>query len=552
MIFFKWVTLSIVAGFLVLGTGRGVLAGSRPEAVWQWSVPTGEGRAFLWIPERCARVRAFVLAQHTMIERGILEDPTFRRTLADLDMAAVFLAPGIDPVYDFGRGAVERFAEILGALAEESGYAGIATAPVVPMGHSAHASFSWNFAARHPDRTLAVLSLKGDAPLSELTGSGRPNPAWGDRSLDGIPGLFVMSEGEWWEARFEPLLRFRADNPAAPLAALADVGRGHFDAGPPLVEFLSLFLRKAAEARLPRDGSDRLRVVDPVQGWLIDRWRGEEPPRAPAAPSAVFAGDRAEALWCFDAEMARAVERYQANTRGRTRQQVSFVQEGEFVPIANTHGEIELRFLPESDGITFRLEAGFVVPLPPPRRVATKDPRPVRWVVHPEPAAPGTHAAGPVRLSVLAGPAEAIGPETFRVALDRLYSPRDTRTGDVWLLAEHPGDAHHKGAVQQALVRLPRHGDGLVQTITFEALPDQRSGAATVPLAAHSDAALPVSFFVREGPAFVRDGVLHLVPLPPGARFPVQVTVVAWQFGRGASPKVQAAAAVSRSFQIVP
>ena len=194
---FRWLVAVLVSA-LSLRAG---------EAVWQWSVPTGEGRAYLWIPENCTRVRAVVLAQHNMIERGILEHSTMRRTLADLGLAEVFIVPSLDPVFRFDQGAGERFDAILRALAAESGYDEIATAPVAPMGHSAHASFPWNFAAWNPGRTLAALSLKGDAPLTDLTGSGRPNPDWGDRTLDGVPGLFVMSEQEWWEARIAPLLR---------------------------------------------------------------------------------------------------------------------------------------------------------------------------------------------------------------------------------------------------------------------------------------------------------------------------------------------------------
>jgi hypothetical protein len=37
-------------------------------AVWQWSVPDGDARASLWIPEECASVRGVVLAK--FIERA--------------------------------------------------------------------------------------------------------------------------------------------------------------------------------------------------------------------------------------------------------------------------------------------------------------------------------------------------------------------------------------------------------------------------------------------------------------------------------------------------
>ena len=536
------------AALFLLGLTILALFARAGEPVWQWSVPAGEARAYLWIPENCLRVRAVLLAQHNMIERGILEHTAMRRTLAELGMAEVFIVPGIDAVFRFDEGAGERFDGILRALAAESGYDEIATAPVAPMGHSAHASFPWNYAAWNPGRTLAALSLKGDAPLTGLTGSGRPNPDWGDRTLDGVPGLFVMSEQEWWEARLAPLLQYRATHPAAPIALLADAGHGHFDATGPLVGYLALFLRKVAAARLPADGTGPLLAVDPTQGWLVDRWRGDEPARAPAAPYAAYTGDRPGAFWCADEEMARATEDHYATSRGKRAQQLGFVRDGALCPITNSHAGTELSFHPEADGLTFRLAAGFIAPLPPDPPVATKDRRPPAVTVRPAAAAPGTHAPGAVEILPITGPVAEVSPGVFRVALDRMCSSADQRTHEAWFLARHPGDQTFKPAVRQARLRLPRFTDGAGQTITFPAIADQAPGTRTVPLAATSDAGEPVAYYVREGPAFVRDGVLHLTPLPPRCRLPVKITVVAWQFGRGTEPKIRAARPVERSF----
>ncbi|MBL9207569.1 MAG: hypothetical protein JNN01_20980 [Opitutaceae bacterium] len=536
-----------------IGLVGGIRAGATDaDAVWQWSVPAGEGRAYLWVPETCTRVRAVVLAQHNMIEHGILEHPTMRRALAELGLAEVFVVPSLDPVFRFDQGAGERFDRILRALADASGYDEIASAPIVPMGHSAHASYPWNFAASNPGRTLAVLSLKGDAPLTDLTGSGRPNPDWGTRTLDGVPGLMVMGEYEWWEARLAPLLAYRKAHPHAPLLLLADAGHGHFDATDSLVDLLALFLRKAATARLPAERGGALRAVDPAQGWLIDRWRGDEAPRAPAAPAADYTGPRDEAFWCSDGELARALEGHSATSRGKRRSQIGWLQSGALRPLTNSHAGVDLMFLPEADGLTFQLDAELVVPLPPPPPVATKDKRPEPVSIVPARAAPGTHAAGPVAIVVVSGPVVPVAEGVFRVELDRRVAPSDPRTREVWFVAHHPGDAIYKGAVQQARLRLPLWKGGAEQVITFPALPDLPVGADPLPLAAISSAGLPVRFYVREGPAVIRDGRLHLTPLPPRARLPLTVTVVAWQFGRGTEPKVRAAESVERTFHIVP
>ena len=507
-------------------------------AEWQWSVPMAEGRAFLWIPPDCARVRAVVVGQNNMIEPRILEHAAMRRTLARLGVAEIWIAPPFDPVFQFDRGAGERFEQMMRALARDSGYDELAAAPVIPIGHSACASYPWNFAAWNPARTLAILSIKGDAPQTDLTGSGRPNPDWSGRTIDGIPGLMVMSEGEWWEARLAPLYKFRAAHPAAPLALLADAGHGHFDASDALVEFLALFIRQAVEARLPAEAPGdqpvALRPVDPARGWLVDRWRGDEPLRAPAAPVDAYTGDHAQAFWAFDAETARATEEYYTGSRGKKIQQLDFVQAGQLAPISTSHAGVELKFLPRDDGVTFQLAGAFITPLPARPRLAAKDTPPAPVVITPSAAAVRAHAPGAVRLSLITGPATQVDAETFRVQFNRAVSPVDSRAQDIWLLASHPGDSVYKSAVQQAVLRIPRATAGAPQQITFAPIPDQRAGAKSLRLAATSSAGTDVKvyFYVREGPAEIEGDTLHFTPIPPRAK----LWPTAWKNPTGCSP----------------
>ena len=58
-------------------------------------------------------------------------------------------------------------------------------------------------------------------------------------------------------------------------------------------------------------------------------------------------------------------------------------------------------------------------------------------------------------------------------------------------------------------------------------------------------------YYVREGPAEVDGDKLVFLPMPPHAKLPLRVTVVAWQYGRGGPDPVQTAAPVERSFHIV-
>lgn len=74
----------------------GALFAAHADAVWQWSVPLGTGRAFLWIPPACRQVRAVVVGQNNMIEQGILEHDYFRKEMAKLGIAEIFIAPPFD------------------------------------------------------------------------------------------------------------------------------------------------------------------------------------------------------------------------------------------------------------------------------------------------------------------------------------------------------------------------------------------------------------------------------------------------------------------------
>jgi hypothetical protein len=530
-----------------------LLALSSFAADWQWSVETPGltgSRSFLWIPPACSKVRAVVAAQHNMIEQGILEHPEFRKTLADLSIAEVWVAPPFDGVFKFDQGAGERFTAIMKALADDSGYSELSDAPVIPMGHSACASYPWNFAAWNPARTLAILSVHGDAPLTNMTGSGHPNPDWGNRNIDGIPGLMVMGEYEWLEGRLDPAIQFRAAHPDAPIATLAEPGRGHFDVSEDLIHFLTMFIRKAAEARLPLDipvgEAPILKPIDPKQGWLVERWHRNQPRDIAPAPFASYKGDPRQAFWAFDKEMALATQNYRADQIGKLPQLLGFIQDGKVIPQSDTHNQVTLHFEPLSDGVTFKLSATFL------DKVESGSKNLSRWTQLP-PGSPLGHATGggPIVISPITGPVKQIDANNFAISLNRAASTVDKRAGDIWLLASQPGDARYKSIVQQALMRITPNTTGADQHITFPGISSQSVGTPSVKLAATSDAGTKVSYYVREGPAEIDGDTLAFTPIPPRAKFPVKVTVVAWQWGRSVEPKLKTAAAVERTFDLV-
>ena len=514
-------------------------------AVYQWSVEVtsvvsfetdDHPRAFLWIPENCKQVRAVLIGQHNMTEELIFEHPKFREEMSKLGIAEVWVTPGFNFIFDFNNGAGEKFESIMNALADESGYNELEFAPAIPIGHSACASYPWNFAAWNPDRTLAILSIHGDAPLTNLTGSGRPNPNWGNRNIDGVPGLMVEGEYEWWEDRVQPALNFKQRFPKAAISFLCDAGHGHFDISDELVNYICLFIEKAVHYRLPKksslDGAVILEAINPEDSWLKERWRKDQQPSAKDAPYRQYQGDRKDAFWYFDQEIAEATESYYAKVRGKKEQYLGFSQDEKLLPFhPKSHARIVGKFEPEADGLTFHVRGEFTDTL---RAERSND-----------------HGKGNLIVSRICGPVEKLNDSTFIVRFYRMGMNNERRTGDIWLMASHPGDKEYKSTVQQLNLRIPiRNEEGQEQHIEFTKIEDLKQGVKSLQLRATCDSGMLVFFYVKEGPAEVKDGTLVFTEIPPCSKFPVKVTVVAWQYGRSLEPKIQSADPIEQSFYI--
>lgn len=99
-------------------------------APWQWSVEIKEliseetnahPSAYLWIPENCKQVRAVIVGQHNMTEETIFEHPGFRKNMAQLGIAEIWITPGIDQRWDVTKGTQQIFETMMKNLSEISG-----------------------------------------------------------------------------------------------------------------------------------------------------------------------------------------------------------------------------------------------------------------------------------------------------------------------------------------------------------------------------------------------------------------------------------------------
>lgn len=510
--------------------------------VWQWSIPVKgmisdetkqHPQAYLWIPENCKQVKGIVFGQHNMIEEGMLEHTYFRKVMGELGFAEVWVTPVVSWMYDTTKGEDKIITEMFQELAEVSGYKELANAPIIPIGHSAMASFPWNFAAFNPERTLALVSVHGDAPLTNLTGNGKSNPDWGNRNIDGIPSLFIMGEYEWWEKRIQPAYNYIAKHPQSVITLFADAGHGHFDYSDAMVKYVADYIREAVKRRLPSKLSSndfvKLKKVESRSGWLMDKWRQDTIPKSSPAAYDVFKGDRRTASWVFDKKMAKNTEQFYAQSRGKKRQYIGVKQNGEIINPDKTHANYALEFKALKDGVSFTISAFFT------------DSLRLKEV--------SNFAKTPLLIDRICGPVKKVNDTIFQIRFDKLGFNNSKRSNDIWLLAHNDGDAVYKSSVQQLHVRFPIvNKEGTPQTIDFSPLNDVKTGVKRIELKATSSAGTKVQYYVKEGPAYMEGNVLHFTKIPPKTKFPLKVTVVAWQYG--IAGQLQSAVPVERSFWI--
>jgi hypothetical protein len=500
-----------------------LLIQSARSAEWQWSVPvasmtSGETndhpRAFLWIPPGCQRLRAVIVGQHNMEEEPLLDHPKIRAACRELGFAQIWITPSIDLSFNAAKDVGEHFEAMFKALALESGYSELATVPVLPIGHSASSGFPWRFADWKPERTLAALSTSGSWPV-------RPTD---------VPGLVTLGE---YEGAGRKISEGLSSRPGRPLSAIGENGGGHFDASDRKLEYIALYLKKLAQYRLNPDGT--LHTLDATKtGWLVDQYRFNELPKAPAAPVGKYTGDPNQAFWFFDEELARATEEFQAYQRGKKVQLLGYIQDGKVVEQnPNLHGQVPLRFLPDEDGVTFKLIGTFIDTVPPGR--------PEWWTGLPK-GSPIEHGSDKITIERICGPVAQVGPDTWAISFYRMGMNNRSRSKEIWFAATQPGDDVYRRSVQQAVMQIPyRHDTGQPQSIAFpEMKPDLK-------LSATSDSGLPVYYYVREGPAEIEGDHLKLTPIPPRSRHPIRITVIAWQYGNG---KFKTAEPVERNFTI--
>lgn len=536
----------VMAG-VVLGLLLGVQA---QAAVFQYAVPVtwestdkdgkvkvNESTAFLWVPAESKQVRGVLMAGMTLMEQQMSKDPVLRKACAEQDLAIVFMKCGL--------GAPD-LQKVLKDLAKASGYGELSVAPLAFVGHSAGGPQAQAMSAKYAERCFALMQFRGGGPFN----GNPPTPA-------GIPTLMMVgqfdeyggtmrnAEGKetWERGMLDAMKKHRAGNEGRLSSLVIEPGAGHFAWSDREAAYFSMFLKKAAAARIPASWPvdsktpPELKTVDPKSGWLSDLDAIKKPSGVAAAAYGEYKGDKATAQWHFDKEMAEATVKRHAEI-GKKDQFITW-KDPFWVDAGTRFFFTKLEWV--DDGDTLQTHPVFATTYP--ERHNNQGPI---W-----PAGEVGHVKdGKIKVRPVSGPLVAVGDHKLLVEFDAL-SPANEGVRSTFL-AYNEGDEEYRYTERVGM--FPRGfnglGGGKAQTITFEPVGNLKVGGAPVELKATSDSGLKVKFYVAKGPAVVEDGKLKISELPARATFPIEVTVVAYQFGSGKEPQVKTAKAVEQTVKI--
>jgi hypothetical protein len=525
-------------------TGVGNAQTSSYNQVYQYSVMVGERRSYLWVPPKSKYIRGIIISLSNLLERNWLEDPLIRKTAANENLAIIWLGPipkGSTNLLsaDLKQGEEKVLQKMLDDFAIESGYKEISDAPFISMGHSANGQFAWSVPNWNAERTIAAIAVK-TVPFPDSL------------NFDGVPVCYVVGETtEWpqyrvpdpatrpgdrdffWPVVRESAIKLRSVNENDLVSVVTDPGGGHFDWSEKQAKFIALYIQKACHYRLPKNmfGNKpvQLKKIKKEDGWLTDIG-GMHADQFPPARYEMYLGDKRKAYWFFDKETALAAVTFNGDRKQREKQMLTFAQNGEQLPVAK-QGYAPLKFQPEKDGISFKVKGDFLSEIP-------------RELI-----GAGTklgHAPGCIKFSVIDGPAIQIDSNSFRIRFNR-----GSQGGAIWLLTEHPGNSQYRHAVQPAQVMISsKLIEGKPQILSFPSIQNVKAGTKWIPLNARADSELPVDYYMVSGPAVIQNNKLIFTTVPVKTKWPVKITVVAYQWGRTIEPLYQTAEAI-REFYLI-
>lgn len=150
-----------------------------------------------------------------------------------------------------------------------------------------------------------------------------------------------------------------------------------------------------------------------------------------------------------------------------------------------------------------------------------------------------------INLYHVMGPAVQVDANVFKLQFDR-QSPRN-----IMIMADAPGNNEFRRATQPVSLNIPAVlKEGIEQKINFPSIKNQRVDVKLLKLNATSTSGLPVRYYIKSGPAVIERDKIVLTPIPVKSKYPVKVTIVAYQWGSTLVPLYKSAESVIQEFYI--
>jgi hypothetical protein len=483
---------------------------------------TTRSAVYLWVPEKCKKIRGLVIMATNVPEHMLVGHPAIRKACEENDLGLVWAVPSF---WNFGKGAkgqekvnVDFLQQLVEGLAKVSGYDEVATVPWLPMGESAHLLMVTNLIDQRPERCIAGVCMKNpqypkDRSVPMLWSLGTAQE-WGQKKSD-VRVTWLGKKGWGRDATW-------------PLSGLVEPCTGHFYCTDRMSEYFGKYISAAAKARLSDDGSPALKPVALEKGFLA--WlpsQEDENPKV-TAYAQTPPGERNK-LWFFTEELAKEAQAF-ARVNWKAETQMPAAVSGVNCTVEPFTFQDSISLISVTTASEFSITGSMLDKIPEGFVGAGE-----KLAVTP----------GAPEVDWICGPMAPLGNGKFKIALDRSY-----KAAANYLVIKKEGTPTIRYSLQPVAIKLNENVEGNPQKITFDKISDVRAGTVSVPLRAKSDSGLPVEFYVEYGPAIIKDGKLVFTPIPPRSRFPVEVSVAAWQWGTPKPPKVKTAEIVKQKFLI--
>ena len=495
---------------------------------------------YLWIPEKCKQLRGLVIMCTNVPEHMLVGHPAIRQACVANNLGIIWSTPSfmnfrksvdkdnktLNMALEY-KTAIDFLQQMLDGLAAKSGYQEISTIPWLPIGESGHLLMVDALLEQSPQRCIAGVYLKNNhlpphnrtVPVLTIFGSAQE---WGQDKTDirsnwnNIDGAYNYATGQ------------RKLYPNWPFSYVIDGTSGHFDCSEKITRFVAGYINLIAKKRIAPDGT--LANLALGEGFVANLpVPGHE--NSSIKPFNLADTSSLKAPWYINRDMALSAQKIASINWHSSTQLPVFLDDSGKIADHSFNGISRIKpILSDTDGITFKVRGVMTDVIPSDflnagQKLSKTAFKPaIEWV---------------------SGQFKPLGNGRFRIMLDRSWPNTANYVG-----LRLPGTDSVRAIFQPAGLTLTKNESGLPQKITFQPIPDVNAHVKRVTLHATSDAGLKVEYYVESGPAIIQENDLVFTQIPPKAKYPVAVTVVAWQWGRSASPKVKMAQLVKQTFYI--